>query len=255
MQIKYYKYQSSGNSFVLIDNLNVKPLSNQVISKIISTNEVRDSDGLLLLYPSEKFDFKLIFFNPDGSKSFCGNGSICSVHYLKSKKLIKNQCSFQSYGKKYNAIIDPEIKIKMVDISKIKKINNGYFVNSGAPHYVEFVDDLNKVDIIQEVTKIKSSEFYDNLPFNINFIQKENNLIYIRTFEKGVERETLSCGTGAVASSVVCSKIFEGNFPLIKARGGDLRVNYKKKRDLFYDITLSSNPLMEYNSYLKIISS
>ena len=68
MQIKYYKYQSSGNSFVLIDNLNVKPLSNQVISKIISTNEVRDSDGLLLLYPSEKFDFKLIFFNPDGSK-------------------------------------------------------------------------------------------------------------------------------------------------------------------------------------------
>ena len=76
MQIKYYKYQSSGNSFVLIDNLNVKPLSNQVISKIISTNEVRDSDGLLLLYPSEKFDFKLIFFNPDGSKSFCGNGSI-----------------------------------------------------------------------------------------------------------------------------------------------------------------------------------
>ena len=172
-----------------------------------------------------------------------------------AKKLIKNQCSFQSYGKKYNAIIDPEIKIKMVDISKIKKINNGYFVNSGAPHYVEFVDDLNKVDIIQEVTKIKSSEFYDNLPFNINFIQKENNLIYIRTFEKGVERETLSCGTGAVASSVVCSKIFEDNFPLIKARGGDLRVNYKKKRDLFYDITLSSNPLMEYNSYLKIISS
>ena len=79
--------------------------------------------------------------------------------------------------------------------------------------------------------------------------------IYIRTFEKGVERETLSCGTGAVASSVVCSKIFEDNFPLIKARGGDLRVNYKKKRDLFYDITLSSNPLMEYNSYLKIISS
>ena len=138
---------------------------------------------------------------------------------------------------------------------KIKKINKGYFVNSGAPHYVEFVDDLNKVDIIQEVTKIKSSEFYDNLPFNINFIQKENNLIYIRTFEKGVERETLSCGTGAVASSVVCSKIFEDNFPLIKARGGDLRVNYKKKRDLFYDITLSSNPLMEYNSYLKIISS
>ena len=140
-------------------------------------------------------------------------------------------------------------------LSKIKKINNGYFVNSGATHYVEFVDDLNKVDIIQEVTKIKSSEFYDYLPFNINFIQKENNLIYIRTFEKGVERETLSCGTGAVASSVVCSKIFEDNFPLIKARGGDLRVNYKKKRDLFYDITLSSNPLMEYNSYLKIISS
>ena len=114
---------------------------------------------------------------------------------------------------------------------------------------------INKVDIIKEVTKIKSSEFYDNLPCNINFIQKENNLIYIRTFEKGVERETLSCGTGAVASSVVCSKIFEDNFPLIKARGGDLRVNYKKKRDLFYDITLSSNPFMEYNSYLKIISS
>ncbi len=77
MQIKYYKYQSSGNSFVLIDNLNVKPLSNQIISKIISTDEVRESDGLLLLYPSEKFDFKLIFFNPDGSKSFCVNGSIC----------------------------------------------------------------------------------------------------------------------------------------------------------------------------------
>ena len=82
MQIKYYKYQSSGNSFVLIDNLNVKPLSNQVISKIISTNEVKDSDGLLLLYPSEKFDFKLIFFNPDGSKSFCGNGSILSLIHI-----------------------------------------------------------------------------------------------------------------------------------------------------------------------------
>ena len=123
-------------------------------------------------------------------------------------------------------------------VIKTRKTRGLFFYN---------VDDLNKVDIIQEVTKIKSSEFYDNLPFNINFIQKENNLIYIRTFEKGVERETLSCGTGAVASSVVCSKIFEDNFPLIKARGGDLRVNYKKKRDLFYDITLSSNPLMEYN--------
>ena len=94
-----------------------------------------------------------------------------------------------------------------------------------------------------------------NQPKRQKTLAKENNLIYIRTFEKGVERETLSCGTGAVASSVVCSKIFEDNFPLIKARGGDLRVNYKKKRDLFYDITLSSNPLMEYNSYLKIISS
>ena len=82
-----------------------------------------------------------------------------------------------------------------------------------------------------------------------------NLLSIIRTFEKGVERETLSCGTGAVASSVVCSKIFEDNFPLIKARGGDLNVNYKKRGNFFYDITLSSNPLMEYNSYLKLISS
>tara|TARA_B110000014_G_scaffold257242_1_gene241531 strand:+ start:801 stop:1565 length:765 start_codon:yes stop_codon:yes gene_type:complete len=254
MQVNYFKYQSSGNNFVLIDNIKQKTDFKPIMTKLIDSQHVKESDGVLIINRSDKYDFNLNFYNPDGTSSFCGNGSLCSLHYLYNKNFLNDSSHFISYGINCLAKIGSEIKLKMIDIKSVIKIYDGYFVNSGAPHFIKFLDyDINKIDMQKEVTKIKSYDFYLKTPFNINFVQRKKDHILIRTFEKGVERETLSCGTGAVAAIVASSQIYEDRFNLIKAKGGDLNVNYERRDELFQNIYLSASPIMEECGIINII--
>ncbi len=252
MPIQFYKYQSSGNNFILIDNISQKKKLKTKLSQILKHKEVKNSDGLLVLEGSKKYDFELIFFNPDGSKSFCGNGSLCSLHYLRSVNKIQGFSSFFSYGRKYTAQIDSEISIKMKDIKSYDCFNNEYFINSGAPHHVKFVDDVKKYNINEEADSIRNRPFYRNNDCNVNLVSvSENNSISIRTFEKGVERETLSCGTGAVASAVAYSLHKNLKVNKVKTIGGELNVFFNRTDDLhFFDIFLKGNPSLEYKGWI-----
>ncbi|MEE3112969.1 MAG: diaminopimelate epimerase, partial [Bacteroidota bacterium] len=201
-------------------------------------------DGLIILSSVLGMDFEIIFYNPDGSLGFCANGSLCALHFFK-KKFISRDCSFKAFDGIHMAIIENDIHLKMKDINKYKKLDNGYYLNSGAPHHVKFVNgELLNLNIIKEYKDIRKHNFYKKKLCNINlvFIEEEKT-ISIRTFEKGVNRETLSCGTGAVASVVATSIKENLVINSIKTKGGKLKVIFNKnKKDKFSDIYLIGSP-------------
>ena len=256
MPINFYKYQSSGNSFVIIDNLENKISFNKSqIVKLCDFNYGIGSDGVMIIRPCKESDFELQFFNPDGSKSFCGNGSLCALHFLKNKKFINKYCNFIGFDGIHEAKINDEIYLKMKNIDFYEKINNDFYINSGAPHYVKFIDhNLKKIDIYIESMIIKTCDFLKKNPCNINFVSLEDeHTIYVRTFEKGIDRETLSCGTGAIASAIAFSIKENRKINYVRMRGGTLRVTYKKnKNNTFSDIYLIGNPKNIYNGKISI---
>lgn len=246
MQLHFYKYQSSGNSFILIDNLEnkISLLKSQII-KLCDYSFGVGSDGLIILSSVLGMDFEIIFYNPDGSLSFCANGSLCALHFLKKNKFIHGECSFKAFDGLHTAIIENYIHLKMKDIDKYTKLDNGYYLNSGAPHHVKFVNgELLHVNIIKEYKNIRKHNFYKKKLCNINLVSIEGEkTISIRTFEKGVNRETLSCGTGAVASVVATSIKENLVINSVKTKGGKLKVVFNKnKKDKFSDIYLIGYP-------------
>tara|TARA_B000000475_G_scaffold39726_1_gene29441 strand:- start:1065 stop:1829 length:765 start_codon:yes stop_codon:yes gene_type:complete len=249
MKIKYFKYQSSGNNFILIDVISENINFDIKINTLISNPIIKKSDGILILANSKKNNFDLSFYNPDGSRGFCGNGSLCSLHYLKAKNEIKETASFLSLGKKYFAKISSEISLKMKNIKSFKSFNDEYFIDSGAPHHIKFVDDANSFDIKKEANLIRKRSLYRLTDCNVNLVSDlGNGSIYVRTFEKGVERETLSCGTGAVASVIAFSLHKNYSVNNIITKGGELKVFFKRsKKNYFTEIFLIGNPKEEYS--------
>ncbi len=254
MKVKYFKYQSSGNNFILIDCISQKINFNNKINTLIRHHIVKESDGILILTNSKKYDFILSFYNPDGSRSFCGNGSLCSLHYLKEKNQIKEIASFSSLGKRYSAKISFEISLKMKNITSFKCFNDEYFIDSGARHHVKFVGDANSFDIKKEADIIRNRPFYRLNDCNVNLVSDlGDGSIYVRTFEKGVERETLSCGTGAVASVIAFSLHKNYSVKKVITQGGILKVLFKRSTlNRFSCIYLIGNPREEYTGEIII---
>ena len=232
MQLQFYKYQSSGNNFILLDLFSQSINHNNLIKKLIKDPAIRKSDGILLISKSNKYDFELSFYNPDGSESFCGNGSLCSLHHLKSNNKIKDVALFTSD----------------------KCFGEDYFINTGAPHHIKFVNDANNFDIKKEASIIRNLPFYEEIDCNVNIVSDlGNGSIYVRTFEKGVERETLSCGTGAVASVIAFSLKKKYNVKKVITKGGELKVIFQKnKLNEFSNVYLIGNPFLEYEGKIKL---
>ena len=247
MKIKYFKYQSAGNNFILIDCINQNFNFYSKINTLISNPIIKKSDGILFLTSSNKYDFILSFYNPDGSRGFCGNGSLCSLHYLKAKNQIQEIANFLSYGKRYSAKIGNAISLKMQNITSFKCFNDEYFIDSGAPHHIKFVDNVDSFDIKKEANLIRKRPFYRLNDCNVNLVSDlGNGSIYVRTYEKGVERETLSCGTGAVASIIAFSLYKKSSINKVITKGGGLKVFFKmSKKKHFTDILLIGHPKEE----------
>ena len=245
MLLGFIKYKSSGNNFIIVDNRDRKyKITGEQIKFLCDFKNGIGSDGLIIINQSRNLDFKLDFYNPDSTKAFCGNGSLCVLHYLKHKKVIGNASLFSSLKKKYTAKLNSKISLKMNDIDSYSCIGNDYFIDSGAPHHIRFVDDANSFDIEKEVKLIRRSDCFKKKQYNVNLVSFiGSNSIYVRTFEKGVERETLSCGTGAVAS-VIASSIYKNlSINKVITRGGKLNVLFNRVTDYkFTDIYLIGNP-------------
>ncbi len=243
MEISFYKYQGTGNDFVMIDDRDCQfPESRlDLVQQLCNRKFGIGADGLILIRTKTGFDFEMIYFNADGSQSMCGNGARCAVAFAKHLGIIAEQTRFLAIDGPHTAeIYDDLVALGMSEVEGIASRHSDYFVNTGSPHHVRFVEDVWHYPVFEEGAKIRYSESYLPKGTNVNFVTpKENDLIEVRTYERGVEDETLSCGTGVTACALVYGTQHGLETVRIKTPGGSLSVRFKKLADgSFREITL-----------------
>lgn len=232
MTIPFFKYQGTGNDFVLIDQRHEQFLSRKdttIIKKICDRKFGVGADGLMLLQSKDGYDFEMIYFNADGNESsMCGNGGRCIVAFAKHLQAIENQCHFLAIDGAHDAKINEEgdyVELKMIDVRQIEKSNDFYLMNTGSPHFVQFVPKMSSINIFEEGKKIRYSERFAKDGVNVNFVEEKENSIEVTTYERGVEDETLSCGTGVTAAAIAfAQKNSQSGTINITTKGGKLAV-------------------------------
>lgn len=237
MNIEFYKYHGAGNDFVMIDNRSLEfPVDERL--KIVQTLCQRHfgigSDGLILIQHDAESDFYMEFYNPDGSQSFCGNGSRCAVMFAFHLGMINKECSFRSiHGRNEAKVVgDSNVKLQMFDVKGFEIGEHYHYLNTGSPHYNVFVNSVDDADLIKLAKEIRYGERFKDVGTNVNIIEELNDgSIKVRTYERGVEGETLACGTGVTACAI--SKLISSNSVpngpvVIHVKGGLLKVEVKK---------------------------
>lgn len=237
--MNFFKYQGTGNDFVFIDNRNNAFPQNDknLIARLCDRRFGIGADGVVLIQKHDACDFEMIYFNPDSSQSFCGNASRCAVHFAAHLGVIRSEGRFQAIDGVHHAFIkDGLVHVKMSDVLSIERINHHFFINTGSPHLVYFVNNLDDVDVYMEGRLIRYNDVYRKTGVNVNFVQlMADNHIYVRTYERGVENETLSCGTGVTASALAASFKNYQSPVKVKTRGGQLQVAFNKHSDSHFD--------------------
>ena len=245
MNIPFYKYQGTGNDFVIINSFNTEEFNLDLdqIKYICSRKFGVGSDGLIILRKSKDQDFKMDFYNPDGSQSFCGNGSRCAAHFAYTHNIIKDKpCFIEAIDGVHKAFIcQDEVKIEMSSIGTIKvlnstlnwkKIGDSFFLDTGSPHVASYVTSQDDLESILDYGKdIRYSEPYREHGVNVNLIHAlSSSRIEMRTYERGVETETFSCGTGATACAIIHASHSNSNQKVIEVqtKGGELKVSFDK---------------------------
>lgn len=231
MKINFVKYQGTGNDFVMLDNMSGEydGLTLNQIQFLCDRKLGVGADGLIKISKDETEDFYVDYFNADGSQSFCGNGARCSTAFAKEIGLIESATQFNAIDGIHRAEIEGGIvRLEMLDVDKIERINEDFFVDTGSPHYVH-LEDENTLDIVSYGKRIRHSERFEKEGVNVNVLmQKSKSEICVETYERGVEDETLSCGTGVTACGLV--QMFnnsELNLIKVETKGGHLSVEAK----------------------------
>ncbi len=244
LQLKFYKYQGTGNDFVLIDNRQqIFPKNNTKLVAFLCDRKFGiGADGLILLENDELSDFKMIYYNSDGNEStMCGNGGRCIVAFARKLNIINQETTFLAIDGIHKAKIDGDIvTLQMIDVNTIKSKEKYLFLDTGSPHHVQLVNDLDKLDVAKEGAKLRYG-IYGKEGSNINFVSPiDSNTFAMRTYERGVEDETLSCGTGvtAVALAMNKSKITDDNHVYINTMGGKLEVSFLEENGEYTDVNL-----------------
>ncbi len=246
MQIQFYKYQGTGNDFVMIDNRSgfFPKDSVELVARLCDRRFGIGADGLILLENDSETDFRMVYYNSDGNQSsMCGNGGRCLVAFAKERNVINNSCTFIATDGLHYATIsdDGNVSLQMIDVSSITMESDYTFMNTGSPHHVQMVEDLENYNIKENGAAIRYGELYGAAGSNVNFVKQINaDTFSLRTYERGVEDETLSCGTGATAAAIAMNAIGKTNATSIKlnVEGGKLEVSFDKKDDLFTNVFL-----------------
>ncbi|MBY0426675.1 MAG: diaminopimelate epimerase [Cytophagales bacterium] len=230
--LSFYKYQGTGNDFVMIDNRSghFDPTNIALVQKLCNRKFGIGADGLILIQNSQGYDFEMVYFNSDGSQSLCGNGSRCAVNFAKKLGIIQSQTRFLAIDGPHDAIVEEELGIvhlKMGDVKEIEKGEGDFYINTGSPHWVQPVNGLQGYDVFAKGREIRYNDRFKEKGTNVNFIEPlENQVLFVRTYERGVEDETLSCGTGVTACALAASSMGFSSPVKIKALGGDLKVSF-----------------------------
>lgn len=244
MKVKFYKYQGTGNDFILIDDRKKSfKINQEVIEHLCNRHFGIGADGLILLQNEINYDFKMVYFNADGREgSMCGNGGRCVVRFAEDLGIVKTQTKFIAIDGEHEAKLDTEnIHLKMGNVSEIEIHDDFYFLDTGSPHYIVWLENVENLDVVTEGRKIRYNERFAQVGTNVNFIEDlDENKIVVRTYERGVENETLSCGTGVTAAAITA--FLKGKkLPIqIQTLGGDLQIDFTTiDKQSFQDIILS----------------
>ena len=234
MLVHFFKYHGTGNDFIIIDNRHQKFTHSKksLINYLCNRRFGIGADGLMVLMEHPELDFEMKYFNSDGQEgSMCGNGGRCIADFAKKLGLINDVTEFQAIDGVHQAIVLRDaVKLKMQNVSGIEQGNHYYFLDTGSPHYVTFRENLEETDVFEEGRKIRFNTRFKEEGTNVNFVKVSEDKIRVRTYERGVENETLSCGTGVVASAI-CSTLeskTDKSSIIILTRGGKLKVCFDK---------------------------
>jgi diaminopimelate epimerase len=229
---KFYKYQGTGNDFVMIDNRNETfPVSQAYIEHLCHRRFGIGADGLILLQNDTDYDFRMVYFNADGREgSMCGNGGRCTVRFAEDLGIFKHETKFIAVDGEHTAQANTEvISLKMGEVHGLERHSDYDFMNTGSPHYVTYITDIQAFDVFLEGKKIRySEEWVKRGGTNVNFVEViDHETIYVRTYERGVEDETYSCGTGVTASALSTNLRFGMKSPIkVITKGGNLQVSF-----------------------------
>jgi diaminopimelate epimerase len=256
--IAFNKYQGAGNDFIIIDNRDNKfnPDDSKLINRLCDRRFGIGADGLMLVNKHNTCDYEMKYFNSDGFPgSMCGNGGRCIAHFTFKHGIAGADQSFMAFDGIHKASVNGEtVRLQMGDIAGHSLLENNYFINTGSPHYMVFTDDADKVDVATEGKKLRWSPLFAPGGTNVNFVQVLDNGLYIRTFERGVEEETLACGTGVTASAIAA--VLKGHFDTkavnVRARGGNLKVEFDQAGDKITDVWLTGPATFVFEGTIEV---
>ena len=259
MKIKFQKYQGTGNDFIIIDNTDLSfPSENiSLIKQLCDRKFGIGCDGLILINPSDSSDYLMNYYNSDGNLgSMCGNGARCSVKFAQNLNIINDKTVFTAFDGLHNALIfEDYIMLSMKPANEIKKYGNDLFLDTGSPHYVQLVSDIEKIDVLSQGRLIRNNPLFKNNGVNVNFVQLISNSEFsVRTYERGVENETLSCGTGVTAVALAMFELNKTSLNKLKivTKGGDLSVEFNKTLKGYNNIKLTGMVKMVYSGEVQV---
>ncbi len=262
MKIPFYKYQATGNDFVIIDHFGdrfFEDLSQEQIELLCHRKYGIGADGLMIIESDVDYDFRMIYYNSDGrSSSMCGNGGRAISHLAHHLGYIMGQGSFIAVDGKHEIKVNGgQFELKMNDVSSIHEYNNDFVLNTGSLHYIKLSEEVGQLEVVMEAHKIRYNEDFIAEGINVNFVEVRGDGLFMRTYERGVEDETLSCGTGATAAALVFidefgTEVAEANEVKVMTRGGELKVKCTKTEIGYEDIWLCGSATKVYEGIIDL---
>jgi diaminopimelate epimerase len=258
MLLHFYKYQGTGNDFVIIDNRDGSiELSSQQVALLCDRHFGIGADGLMLLNKHDSYDFEMIYYNADGAPgTMCGNGGRCLTKFAYDKGIQPNKYTFIASDGEHEAVIDANgwVHLKMIDVHEVSKQNEATVLNTGSPHYIKQVSGISNYDVFSEGKNIRYNDRYNQKGINVNFVEWNGDELFVRTYERGVENETLSCGTGVSAAAMAMSNDTTGlQETKIRTLGGSLLIKFNKLDAQHYtDVWLCGPASFVYDGQITI---
>jgi len=248
MIISFSKYHGNGNDFIIIDGRdNAFQFEPEVVRRLCDRHYGIGADGLMILKTSEMYHFKMLYYNSDGNlASMCGNGGRCISAFAFLKGIAPQKIIFDAFDGIHEAVVENDLRernemyvsLKMSDVKSVEKNETYYFLDTGSPHYVEFVEKVAEIDVVKEGRKTRQSERFLPGGTNVSFVEISEGRIFVRTYERGVEDETLSCGTGVTASALATFLESGKKDFRIHTTGGDFTVSFETDGKHFTNIWL-----------------
>lgn len=240
MKIQFYKYQGTGNDFVILDNRDgqYNNVNTKQIKQLCDRRFGIGADGLMLLNLLKGYDFEMKYYNANGGESsMCGNGGCCLVKFAADIGIATDSYRFIASDGEHEASFasDGWVRLKMKDVSEIEDDNGSCIVDTGSPHYVRMVNDVKNYNVFEEGKRIRNSNKFKQHGINVNFVELDHGNIYVRTYERGVEDETYSCGTGVTASALTCAHNTGFNRVEVETLGGRLAVEFIKQSAVHFN--------------------